>query len=109
MGTTRRLATPKPVPGRCRSFLGGAIVDIRRGRRSGTMRATEKPAADLGAMTNDPALAMFADRRQSLNGAFKAVKSVLRASRYQVERFVIVITTNFTLRHWPPRSKYKNT
>lgn len=87
-----------------RRFLGATIADVRRGCGPRTMRATEEPSADLDAMPNDPALAMFTDRRQGLNRAFKTVKGVAHAGRYQFEGFVVFIAANFTLRHLPPQT-----
>jgi len=61
--------------------------------------AAEKAAANLDAVPDYSALAMFTKRRDRLNGAFEAVECVPRARGYQLETLVIFVTTNFAGYH----------
>ena len=72
------------------------------GRYAFFMRAmgtTEKISAGLDTMANNLAVAMIALRRQRVNRAFKAIKIVGDARYYDFQRFVVVITANFTACH----------
>src|SRR5215467_4284620 len=70
------------------------------------MRATEKLACDLHTMADNPAFAMFANRRNRLNRTLKAAKCVPRSGRNQIERFVGLNSANFTFRHMSPAQDY---
>jgi hypothetical protein len=63
------------------------------------MRTAEKAAAYLYTVADHPALAMLANWRHRLNGAFQAVERVPRPRRDQLEALVIVIATNFASSH----------
>jgi hypothetical protein len=69
--------------------------------------AAEKATANLHTVTNYSALAMFTDRRDRLNRAFKAVKCVPRTGSSQFEGFVIIVATNFAFCHLPPLDRAK--
>jgi len=60
--------------------------------------AEEKPVR-LNSMPDDLASAVIADRRQSMDSAFEAIKNVRFARRSHFEAFVILISTDFTLCH----------
>jgi len=64
--------------------------------------ATEEPASNFHSMSNNFALAMFADWRDRLNRALEAVEYMAISSRYDLETFVVVISTNFALCHFAP-------
>jgi hypothetical protein len=59
----------------------------------------------LDAVSDDPATAVSADRRQLLDRAFEAIEDVLFARRDYLERQVIIVATNFTLGHFHTSSK----
>jgi hypothetical protein len=63
---------------------------------------TEEPASNFHSMSNNFALAMFADWRDRLNRALEAVEYMAISSRYELETFVVVISTNFALCHFAP-------
>jgi len=63
------------------------------------MSTAEESAANFHAVSNDSALAVFANRRNRLDCTFKAVESVMGAGCCQFETFVIVIATNLANRH----------
>src|SRR5262245_56946204 len=64
-----------------------------------TVRATLVLAARLHPVTDDPAFAVTAHRRQRMNCALEAVEDVrLRADRHR-ERLVVFIAANFSGSH----------
>ena len=63
------------------------------------MDATEDLAALLHAMSDDPAVAVRANRRKRVDRALKAIESVVLAADDHFERFVIVVFANFTFCH----------
>jgi len=63
------------------------------------MGATEDAAIRLYAVADDPASAMSAYWRESLDGAFEAVKDVCRFLSSYLERLVVVVPADLTDRH----------
>jgi hypothetical protein len=63
------------------------------------MRATKESTTGFDSVTNHAALAMFANRSNGLNGAFKAVEGVSCAGRDHFEGFVVIVSADFTSRH----------
>jgi hypothetical protein len=68
------------------------------------MSTAEKLAANFDAMADHTALAMFANRRNRLNGTLEAVKCMPRSGRDQLESLIVFITTDFASRHLAPHS-----
>ena len=67
------------------------------------MRAAEKAAANLHAVANHSAVAMFTNRRNRLNRTLEAIECVSRPGCYQLESLVVLVTTNFAFGHGTPR------
>ena len=63
------------------------------------MGAAEEPAVDLDAMPDDPAAAVFADRRQPVDGALERVEHVDPAGGVDLERHPVVVTAYLTSCH----------
>jgi hypothetical protein len=63
------------------------------------MDATENLCVRFDTVADNPAVAMRADRRQRVDGALEAVKSVTLPSNHDIKRLVIFVLTNFTYRH----------
>jgi hypothetical protein len=63
------------------------------------VRTTEEAPADLNTVSYHLAFAVLANRSDSLDCAFKAVKCVSRAGCNQIETLVIVVATNFAFCH----------
>ena len=76
-----------------------AITQLRHALLLGAMGATEDPAIRLDAVADDPALAMNACWRESVDGAFEAVKNMCCSSGSHLERLVVVVPTHFSDRH----------
>jgi len=62
------------------------------------VRAAEKAAANLHAVANHSAVAMFTNRRNRLNRTLEAIECVSRPGCYQLESLVVLVTTNFAFR-----------
>lgn len=70
------------------------------------MRATgaaEKLAAGFNAVTDDFAAAMFATRREQMNGAFEAIEIVRDAVDQNFQRLVVFVSADFTFHEFPFR------
>ena len=63
------------------------------------MDAAEDFASLLHAVTDDPAMAVRADRGQRVDCALKAIEGVVLAGNNYLKGFVIFIFTNFTCSH----------
>jgi hypothetical protein len=63
------------------------------------MGAAEDAIPIFHIVADDPATAMRTFRRERVNGAFKAVKDMLFLFENHFERFVVVVSANFTLSH----------
>ncbi len=63
------------------------------------MDAAEDFASLLHAVTDDPALAVGADRGQGVDSALEAIEGVVLASDNHLKGFVIFIFTNFAYSH----------
>jgi hypothetical protein len=61
--------------------------------------ATEDLSVRLNAVTDDPAIAVHADRRQRVDRAFEAVERVTLPANDYFEGLVVFVFTNFTCRH----------
>src|SRR5690606_34323642 len=91
-------------------WCSGAGLDavlrlVGAGGVAGALGAAEEPAVDLGAVADDLAPAVLADRRHEVDGALEAVEGVALARRHHLERLVVVVAADLTLRHiGPPRS-----
>ena len=78
-----------------RKYEGGlnAIYHLGDSAVSCAMRAAVETAIGLDAVTDDPAFAVFACRRQHVDGAFEAVEDVCRAiDRSDFERLVVRVS-----------------
>jgi hypothetical protein len=65
-----------------------------------TVRATEHAAVDFFAVPDDRAATVLTSRSELVNGAFEAVKRVLRAIRGSDDKcLVVVVSANLTLGH----------
>ena len=62
-------------------------------------RAENHAGLALDAVTDNPATAVIARRRQFVNGAFKAIERVRCTGDRDFKRFVILISANFTRTH----------
>ena len=76
-----------------------AIVQRRYAFLVSTMCAAIIAATRLDSMSNDLATAVLALRRQRVNRTFERVKIVRNASHYDLKRFVVFVTANFTPIH----------
>jgi len=83
----------------CEAVRSYAITQLRHALLLGTMGATEDPAIRLYAVADDPALAMNACWRESVDGAFEAVKDMCCSSGSHLERLVVVVPAHLTDRH----------
>ena len=63
------------------------------------MDAAEDFASLLHAVTDDPALAVRANRRQRVDRALEAIEGVVLAGNNHLKGLVIFIFTNFTCSH----------
>jgi hypothetical protein len=86
----------------CEAVSSYAITQLRHALLLGAMGATEDPAIRLYAVADDPALAMSACWRESVDGALEAIENVCPAFGSHLERLVIVVSANFTDRHCIP-------
>ena len=77
----------------------GPIAHLTRTRLARAMRAAENPRVLLDAVTDDAALTMRANRRESLNGAFEAVERPRSVVHDDLEAFVVVVSADFALGH----------
>jgi hypothetical protein len=63
------------------------------------MDAAEDFSSLLHAVTDDPAVAMRADRCQRVDRALEAIEGVMLPGNNHFKRLVIVVFTNFALSH----------
>jgi hypothetical protein len=63
------------------------------------MDATEDLSIGFYAVSDDPAVAVGADRRQRVDRAFEAIERVTLPGNNHLERFVILILANFACSH----------
>jgi hypothetical protein len=63
------------------------------------VRAAVKNIIALNSMTYDFAATMGARGRQRMDGTLEAVERVHYALLYHVERFIVVVSADFTTRH----------
>ena len=69
------------------------------------MSTAEEATTHFDPLTDDSALAMFANRRDGLNRTLETVERVPRSGRNQFESLVIFVPANFAFRHWAPHSQ----
>jgi hypothetical protein len=72
---------------------------LRLTRRARAMDATEDLSIGFHAMSDDPAVAVRANRCQRMDRAFEAIEDVMLAGNDHFKRFVIFIFANFTCSH----------
>ena len=63
------------------------------------MDATEDLSVGFYAVTDDPTVAVRANRRERMDRALKAIEGVVCAGNDYLERLVIFIFTNFACSH----------
>jgi hypothetical protein len=63
------------------------------------MNAAEDFSIGFHTMPHDPAIAVWADRRQRVDGAFEAIECMMLSRYDHFERFVIFILANFACSH----------
>ena len=63
------------------------------------MDATEDSSIGFHAMSDDPAVAVRANRCQRMDRAFEAIEDVMLAGNDHFKRFVIFIFANFACSH----------
>ena len=63
------------------------------------MDAAEDLSIGFHSVADDPAFAMWANRRQGVDGTLEAVKRVVLSGNDNVKRLVIFIFANFAFRH----------
>ena len=63
------------------------------------MDATEDLSVGFYAVTDDPAVAVRANRRERMDRALKAIEGVVCAGNDYLERLVIFVFTNFACSH----------
>jgi hypothetical protein len=64
--------------------------------------AAEKAPLDLGSVTDDPATAILAGRRQSVDGTLEAIKDMPLTSDNDFERLVVIVAAYFAPSHLAP-------
>jgi len=75
----------------------GAIVDRHYSFVMSATGAAEKVAARFDPVADYLAAAVFARRRQRVDGAFKAVEVMRNPVHHNLDWFVVFVSTNFTL------------
>ena len=63
------------------------------------MDATEDLSVSFYAVTDDPTVAVRANRRERMDRALKAIEGVVCAGNDYLERLVIFVSTNFACSH----------
>jgi hypothetical protein len=71
---------------------------------SGAIGTAEKLSRHFDAVADHAALAVLADRRHCVNGAFKAVEGMPRPSGFDVKGLIVIIPADFAPWHTSPRS-----
>ncbi len=64
-----------------------------------TMRAAVKDAVRLDAVADDLTAAMFALRRQRMNGALEAIEEMRFTVLHHFDRLVVIVPADFALNH----------
>src|SRR5437773_1289010 len=75
------------------------VDDGRHPDQARAVRRAEDGPVGLDAVTNDPAATVTADRRQLVDRALEAIEHVSVAGREDLEREVVVVSADFTLRY----------
>ena len=83
----------------CEAVSSYAITQLRHALLLGAMGATEDSAIRLYAVADDPALAMSACWRESVDGAFEAVEDMCCSSGSHLEGLVVVVPAHLADRH----------
>jgi hypothetical protein len=82
--------------------LHQAISETANAVLSRTIGATEHASGDFNAVTNNATAAMLAGRSQRVNRTLKTVEDMADMIPPNLERLVVVVSTNFT--PWHDRS-----
>jgi hypothetical protein len=77
----------------------GAIFQLRFAAFARAVDAAEDLSVSFNAMTNDPAIAMRANRRQRVDGALETVESVTLPGHDHFKRLVVFVLANFACTH----------
>src|SRR5262245_61098848 len=99
--------TPAPVAAAVRrrssvmasGRLAGAVLEGRHARLAGAMRAAVEAAGRLDAVPDDLAAAVLAHRRQPVDRALEGVEGVRGAADANLERLVVIVTTDVASSH----------
>ena len=75
------------------------VLDGGYARQPGAIRAAIKGAVRFDSMTDDSAGAMSTRRRESVDGALKAIENVLLPRGDDLEGQIVFVSANFTLSH----------
>ena len=76
-----------------------AIFQFRSAAFARAVDATENLSISFNAVPDDPAIAMRANRRERVDGAFEAVESVVLPADDYFKRLVIFVVANLTCCH----------
>src|SRR5512132_1142773 len=87
----------QPVTLRAESIL--AIAQARHSGKHSAVRAAEVPVRRLHAVSDNPAPAMAARRREHVNRAFEAVEGVRAAASSHGETLVVIVTAMVATSH----------
>ena len=94
-----RAQLPGFEPNQRRAAGSDAILQRRFAGGTRAMNAAEDLSIRFHAMPHDPAVAVWADRRQRVDRAFEAIECVMLSGYDHFERFVIFILANFACSH----------
>src|SRR5258705_5510718 len=95
-----------------RAILGGlsrGVLDRRHAGVARAARAAEEVSARFHPVAHDLAAAVLARRRQAVDRAFEGVEGMGGAGRHDLERLVVIVTTDFTSSHGrsPPAARIR--
>lgn len=97
-----RCASPCGLMGRwsvrSRASSGAVLHDVKTSTPR-AVSAAKVGFADFHSMPDDPAPTVSASRGESLNGTFEAIERVSAPLHDDLKSFVVVVATEFTLRH----------
>ncbi len=76
-----------------------AIPQLRYTGRARAVDTTKDVSVRFDPVAHDPAIAVWANRRQRVDCAFEAIKDVALSIHDDFKRFVIIVLANFASRH----------
>jgi hypothetical protein len=76
-----------------------AILQLRCTGRARAVDTTKDVSVRFDAMAYDPAIAVWANRRERVDCALEAIKDVALSIHNDFKRFVIIVLANFASRH----------